>query len=144
MAPDGRITLSGRARFWSRRELIAPYLHECAHRHLPGHGHDPAFASLNIVLLLRTDAAGLTNNAAAVCTNLYNVSDLPKQLADEPDQGLGRSISWSVLNARVLAQTELDAENLAAEIVRRLELWIAEVAVLSSVLVASMFVIGLR
>lgn len=128
MAPDGRVCLSGRARFWSRRDLIATYLHECAHRLLPGHEHDPAFACLNTSLLLRTDAAGLTNNAASTCTNLYNVSDLPEQLADEPDQGLGRSIGWAVLNARDLAVTDLDAEDLAAEVVRRFELWVAEVA----------------
>ena len=178
-APDGRVVISSRAQFWSRRELIATYLHECAHRRLPGHEHDLAFASLNMILLLRTDAAGLISNAAAVCTNLYNVSDLPEQLADEPDHGLGRSIAWSVLTARELAATELDAEDLAAEVVRRFDVWIAGVAgeparrakrlrqverqkmvverlrekvwtlnsvvsVLSSVLVASMFVIGLK
>lgn len=128
MAPDGRVDLSGRARFWSRRDLIATYLHESAHRLLPGHEHDPAFACLNMTWLLCTDAAGLTENAATVCTNLYNSSDLPVELADEPAQGLGRSIASSVLTAHELAQTELDAEDLAAEIVCRFDQWIAEVA----------------
>ena len=128
MAPDGRVELSGRARFWSRRDLIATYIHESAHRLLPGHEHDPAFACLNMSLLLRTDAAGLAENAASLYTNLYNTADLPAVLADEPDQGLGRSIAWSVLTARELAVTELDAEDLAGEVVRRFDLWIVEIA----------------
>ena len=39
MAPDGRACRSGRTRFWSRRELIAVYLHEAVQRLLPGHDH---------------------------------------------------------------------------------------------------------
>lgn len=42
--------------------------------------------------------------------------------------GLGRSFAWSVLTARELAATELGAEDLAAEVVRRFDLWMAKVA----------------
>ena len=126
--PNGRVCLSGRARFWSHRDLIALYLHESAHRCLPGREDDPVFSCLTHALMLRTDVAGLTVHAAPVYADLYNISDLPAALADEPDQGLGRALSWSVLIARELAVTELDAEDLAAEVVRRFDLWIAEVA----------------
>ena len=128
MALDGRVSTSGRARFWSQRQAIEVYLHEAAHRLLPGRDHDPAFACLAHAFLLRSDVAGLTDNAASVCTNLYNISDLPVVLADDPDLGLGRSITWSVLNARELAATEMDAEELASEVVRRSGLWVAGVA----------------
>ena len=129
MAPDGRVCLSGRARFWSRRELIAVYLHEAAQRILPDHDHGPVFAYVAHALLLRADTAGLTAHAASVYTNLYNIAaDLPDALAAESDQGLGRSLAWSVLTACELAVTELDAEDLAAEVVHRFDLWAAEVA----------------
>lgn len=129
MAPDGRVCLSGRARFWSRHELIAVYLHEAAHRLLPGQDHDPMFACVAHALLLRADTAGLTAHAASVYTNLYNIADdLPDALAEEPDQGLGRSLAWSVLTACELAVTELVAEDLAAEVVRRFDEWLVELA----------------
>ena len=128
MATDGRVSLSGRARFWPRRELIEVYLHEASHRVLPGCDHDPVFCCLAHALLLRADAAGLTNDAASIYTNLYNIADLPAALANESDQGLGRALAWSVLTARELAATELDAEDLAAEVARRFDLWITEVA----------------
>ena len=35
MAPDGRVCLSSRARFWLRHELIAGYLYESARRRSP-------------------------------------------------------------------------------------------------------------
>lgn len=126
MAADSRVSMSGRARFWSPRELIVVYFHEAAHRLLPG--HDPVFACVAHALLLRSDAAGLTDGAALVYTNLYNIADLPLALAEGPDQGLGRCVAWSVLTACELAVTDLDAEDLAAEVVRRFDLWIAEFA----------------
>ena len=86
------------------------------------------FACLAHALLLRSDAAGLTDGAALVYTSLYNIADLPLALADGPDQGLDRCVAWSVLTARELTVTELDAEHLAAEVVRRFDLWMAEVA----------------
>ena len=72
------------------------------------------FACLAHALLLRSDAAGLTDGAALVYTNLYNIADVQLALADGPDQGLGRCVACSVLTARELTVTELDAEHLAA------------------------------
>lgn len=78
--------------------------------------------------LMPPTAAGLTAHAASVYTNLYNIADLPDALAEEPDQGLGRSFAWSVLTAHELAVTELDAEDVAAEVVRRFDEWLVELA----------------
>lgn len=128
MAPDRRVSISNQVHFWTRANLISTYLHECAHRLLPGRGHDPAFAALLTALLLRSDAAGLTEDAASTSINLYCISDLPAELDDDADDGLGRCISWSVLTARELTVTELAAEDLAVEVVRRFDKWLAEVA----------------
>jgi hypothetical protein len=81
-----------------------------------------------MALLMRTDAAGLTDDAVSWSQDLYCLSDLPVELADTADSGIGRCMSWSLLTARELTVTELHAEDLAAEIVRRFDLWLIELA----------------
>lgn len=130
MAPDRRISISGRARFWRRHELVEVYVHEAAHRLIDHARHDPTFFCLNHALLLRVDAACSTRGALASTTgsDLYDISDLPKELTEDPDGGLGRSLSWAVVTARELAVSELDAEDLAIEVMKRFEQWLVDVA----------------
>lgn len=130
MAPDRRISISGRAHFWRRHELVEVYVHEAAHRLIDHGRHDPTFFCLNHALLLRVDAAGSSRGALASTTgsDLYDISDLPEGLSTDPDGGLGRSLSWAVVTARELAVSELDAEDLAIEVMKRFERWMVDVA----------------
>ena len=66
----------------------------------------------------------------ASSASLYDLSDLPEELASEPDQGLARSLQWSVLTARELVQShpQMSAEGLASEVIRRFDEWLIEVA----------------
>jgi hypothetical protein len=128
-SPDGRVSISSRARFWRPSDLIALFIHEASHRHLPGRGHDPVFFCLNMSLIMRVEAAGLlTASQAAASSRLYDISDLPSVLDGEPDAGLGRSIAWAVVVARELAGSDLSAEKLAGAIAARFDRWIAELA----------------
>jgi hypothetical protein len=125
------VSISSRARLWSSDGLVSIYIHECAHRFLQGHGHeghDTAFAALLMALLMRTDAAGLTDDAVSWSMDLYCLAYLPVELADTADSGLGRCMSWALLTARELTVTELDAEDMADQIVQRLGKWLAELA----------------
>jgi hypothetical protein len=129
MAPDGRVVISGRARFWSQKALVLVYLHEVCHRLIPNGLHDPAFLCMNLCLLLRADLAALGDHVLLVnSASLYDIQDLPSQLADEPDHGLARSIQWSVLTARQLVQDGPDtsAEALAVEVQKRFDQWLSD------------------
>ena len=130
-APDGRVVVSSRAQFWRKNEVVEVFLHEVAHRLIPYGLHDPAFLCMYLCLLLRADSAGLGDHVLLVnAAGFYDVQDLPSQLFDEPDQGLARSIQWSVLTARELVQNhpQMSAEGLAIEVMRRFDLWLLDVA----------------
>ena len=132
-APDGRIALSNRVVMWIPRSIIAIYLHESCHALLHGvvedhHGHDAAFFSLLATLLTLADRA--TNHAHDLVQtlDLYDIQDLPPQLNDESDRGLGRCITWSIQIANELAEAELSAEAAALEIVKRYQAWLVELS----------------
>ena len=132
-APDGRIVVSSRAQFWRKNEVVQVYLHEAGHRLIPNSLHGPAFFCMNLCLLMRADSTQLNEGAGASfesSASLYDLSDLPEELASEPDQGLARSLQWSVLTARELVQShpQMSAEGLASEVIRRFDEWLIEVA----------------
>ena len=133
--PDGRVAMSSRAQFWRKAEVAQVYLHEAGHRLIPNSLHGPAFFCMNLCLLMRADSTQLDEGAGASASfssspSLYDISDLPDELASEPDQGLSRSIQWSVLTARELVQShpQMSAEGLASEVIRRFDKWLIEVA----------------
>ena len=131
--PDGRVAMSSRAQFWRQNEVVQVYLHEAGHRLIPNSLHGPAFFCMNLCLLMRADSTQLDEGAGASfasSASLYDLSDLPEELASEPDQGLARSLQWSVLTARELVQNhpQMSAESLANELVQRFDKWLIEVA----------------
>lgn len=50
----------------------------------------------------------------------------PRGIIDSYLHDVGRCITWSIQQAEELASTDLSAEAMAAEIVRRYEVWLAE------------------
>lgn len=128
---DGRVAISSRAQFWRKDELVQVFLHEAVHRSMPNNLHDPTFFCMNLCLLLRADSIGLREGASfSSSPSLYDIYDLPEELASEPDQGLARSLRWSVLTARELVHNhpQMSAEGLASEVIRRFDEWLIEVA----------------
>ena len=92
-------------------------------------GHGPAFFTLNYLMRLRVDAAGasvLQGASLASLVTLYDVSDTPAELHDDPDRGVGRCMRWSIETALKLAPSNLSAEALAVEIVKRYQRWLEE------------------
>ena len=132
-ALDGRIALSNRIVMWTPRGIIASYLHESCHSLLHGvdedhHGHDAAFFSLLATLLTLADRA--TNHAHDLVEtlDLYEIRDRPKAFANDPDRGVGPCLTWSMIQSNELADTDLSAEALAQEIVRRYRAWLVELS----------------
>ena len=131
-APDGRICLSSHAVFWSPHAVVDAYLHESCHSILqrlpePVAGHGCVFFCLLFVARLRVGTVEQVGHAELTLrADLYEIQDVRIELSDEPDEGTGRCISWSIVTAQQLATTELSAEAVAAEVVRRHHVWIAE------------------
>lgn len=128
-APDGRVVISSRAKFWQKNEVARVFLHEAAHRLMADGLHRPSFFCMNLCLLLRADLADLGEGVLfANSASLYDIQDLPPQLVDEPERGLARSIQWAVLTARQLVQDQpqTSAEGLASEVQKRFDEWLAE------------------
>ena len=126
---DGRVCITSRAIFWSKRQVIAVTLHELAHRLLDVHekqGHNAAFFCLLTVLYQRVDDAGAGAGSSQLTleSGLYDVQDLPPPLADTPDRGLGRAISWATQQAAGLAPSRLGAEACGREILARYATWL--------------------
>jgi|GEM_PF-2804087 len=131
MAPDGRVVLSNLMLFRSTRELVDVYLHEVAHsllHEVPGAvpGHDAAFFALSVAL--RRRVGHLDGDPVPILSmmSLYDMADLPSELAGDADAGVGRCVTWSIEVAMELAFADLTAEGLASEIVRRYQAWIDE------------------
>lgn len=128
LAPDGRVAISSRVSFYRKENQLKVILHEWSHRFTPASGHDAIFFATQMVLFLRADAAGLTIHPLALKADLYDIQDFPGELAHEPDGGLGRSITWAMLTARELADTNRSAEDAAKEIEVRYERWVKTLA----------------
>ena len=131
MAPDGRVSISHLMLFRSRRELDSVYVHETVHSLLhdvPGAvpGHDATFFSLSVAIRQRIGHLGGDPVSMLSMMSLYDLADLPIELADDVDAGLGRCVTWSVATAEALAFSDLTAERLAVEIVARYQTWLAE------------------
>lgn len=131
MAPDGRVSLSNLVLFQSARCIRSVYLHEVGHSLLHGvkgatPGHDCPFFALSVCLRMRVDShRQLENETVSLVSEMgiYDLSDLPPA---ELSQDVGRCISWSIEVATQLAATDLSAEGLAHEIVKRYETWLGE------------------
>lgn len=131
-APDRRVAISNLALHRTKRSLVTLYLHEVAHQ-LVGveqHGHDAPFFAVNLMLLLRVSAApGATpegGGALADTMQLYDLTEPPAVLQNEPDSGVTRAIAWAIAVAHELAPTRLAAEEAAAEVCSRYEAWIRQ------------------
>lgn len=132
MAPDGRVALSSLVLFRSARAVSGVYLHEVAHSLLHGvpnatPGHDCAFFTVNAALRMRADShRQFTDDSTSLVSDLsiYDLANLPEELRGEPDAGLGRCVTWSMVLAEELAATELSAEAIAVEIVQRYQEWL--------------------
>lgn len=98
--------------------LLQVYLHEIAHRLMPGHNHDPAFLSMNALLLIR---AGEDQHGRPYLNNLslYDAQDFDLVRFCS----IGEALDWSLAHARELAESELTAEACAGEIMQRFEGW---------------------
>ncbi len=133
-APDGRVAVSSRARFWSRTDVVLVYIHETAHRLAAdaglAPGHCPAFLAIELTMLKRLDAAGLP--CAGTFFNraeLYDLQDPPAAaaLADQARSAwLPRCLAWAMQQAEELAPTGISAEVVAVEIAGRYSAWCAE------------------
>jgi hypothetical protein len=136
--PDGRISLSSQARFYSKTRFVDTYIHELSHcllereskgpdgEECPGlHQHDACFYSLNLCLLLRLERAKLPHYLEwSDEMSLYDLQDPIPAWADKPKQEWQpRSIAWSMAQANDLFNTDLPAEKLAAEIAERYWVW---------------------
>lgn len=137
MAPEGRVSVSHVVLFQSTRRIRDVYLHEVAHSLLHGvpvaaPGHDCVFFTLNAALRLRVDSHQQRADGAGAPVTLlsdlsvYDLADLPDELRNETDAGLGRCITWSLALAEKLASTELSAEAIAAQIAERYQEWLVE------------------
>ena len=129
MAPDGRVALSKLMLFRSTRELVDVYLHEVAHsllHNVPGAvpGHDAAFFALSVALRQRIGHLDGDPVSLVAMMSLYDLADLPSELLQESDAGVGRCITWSIEIATELASAALSAEGLASEIVKRYQAWL--------------------
>lgn len=101
-----------------RDGLVHVYLHEIAHRLMPGHNHDPAFLSMNALLLIR---AGEDQHGRPYLNNLslYDAQDFDLVRFCS----IGEALDWSLAQAHELAESELTAEACAGEIMQRFEGW---------------------
>ena len=139
--PDDRISISSRAHIWSKTNFVDVYHHELTHALLarqslnekdeecPGlHEHDAAFFALNLLLLMRLDAAnyvaGDTATDWANCMGLYDLQDPPSCWADAPQHTWKpRAIAWAMAQAHELSSTDLSAEKSAKLIGKRYFQW---------------------
>ena len=139
--PDDRISISSRAHMWSKTNFVDVYIHEIIHALLareslnekdeecPGlHEHDAAFFALNLLLLMRLDAAkyvaGDTVSDWANCVGFYDLQDPPSCWVDAPQHiWKPRAIAWSMGQAHELFSTDLSAEKCAKLIGKRYFQW---------------------
>jgi hypothetical protein len=115
---SGEITLDARcvetAEWEPRADLIQGlYLHEAAHRLMPGHRHNAAFGALVLLLYLRT---GVTNHIEMwQRSTLYDFRD--------EAENLPRAFAWAWRMAHELAATGETAEQCAKVISEQYATW---------------------
>lgn len=143
--PDGRISLSSQARFWTKTQFVDVYIHELSHCLLSKsnlddagapinlHDHDAAFFALNLALLMRLDAIDYiaSDRASPWVTrmSMYDLQDAPPALEDLPSHAWQpRALAWSMRQAAELAPTEMNADELAAEVSKRYWTWCDDLA----------------
>lgn len=128
--PDGRVSVSSRAVFRSRSALVETYLHEVAHRlswpRADEGAHNAKFFALNYALLKRCDGLRLSPAQVSLSMSVYDLQDLPAELWETEDRGLGRALTWAVTVGNEMAVSSLSAEGMATEIVRRYDAWLVE------------------
>lgn len=112
---DGRVCLSSQVIFWRPDQILAVYLHECAHRLLSGRevaDHGPEFFCVTAVLYMR--AADFFERNSVDFLTLYDLQDV-----QEPHKG--EVLNWALRTAESLAATNKSAEELAYEVCK---LWL--------------------
>ncbi|GAC1609594.1 MAG: hypothetical protein NVS3B3_16500 [Aquirhabdus sp.] len=94
-----------------KRNILAIYMHECAHRLAPGHGHDAVFFALNLMMHLRADAAE---------SNIWHSIKL-YDIQDESD--LVAAFDWSYRIAHEYASSKKTCEECAIIFSEKYEIW---------------------
>lgn len=128
-APDGRVAVSNRVRFWSARSVLSMYIHEGCHSLIhdvqgADSAHDCVFFSLSYALRFRCDSHEQLQSQPFSLTSdlsLYDLSDLPS-IDLGPD--LGWCVTWSTELAEQMAASDLSAEAIAVQIVKRYHEWL--------------------
>lgn len=98
--------------------LVHVYLHELSHRLTPGHWHNPAFLSVNLLLFIR-GGNDRFDRPLLWGIDLYDIQDWE----DVEHSSIGEALNWAYKQADELAPSELSAEACAAEIMRRFDDW---------------------
>jgi Protein of unknown function DUF45 len=120
-SPDYRISISSQIVFWSAEGIRYMFVHEACHHLLNRHkvqvqSHSAEFFCLNAALLLRS--AAFFDASPLLKLSLYELQDEPEALADQPEAHT-IAMAWALGEAPKLAATDLTAEELAGEVVKR-------------------------
>lgn len=106
----------------AKRDLVAVYLHELAHRLTEGHGHDAVFATVNCALQVRAGPAHYLLPLKAL--KLYDFQDHIKG----HEVSLADAAAFVMTHGPVLADSDLPVSALAAEANARFERYKADLA----------------
>lgn len=103
-----------------RRQILALYLHECAHRICGGeYGHGEIFSAMVLILYIR--AGSFCGRPLYHSFALYDIDEGHDDL-----QGVPQAITWSINQANELAKSSLSAEECTASLVIRHAEWLEE------------------
>lgn len=103
-----------------RRQILALYLHECAHRVCGGEcGHGEIFSAMVLILYMR--AGSFCGRPLYHSFTLYDIDEGHDNL-----QGIPQAINWSIKQANELAKSALSAEECATNLVTRHAEWLEE------------------
>lgn len=106
----------------AKRDLVAVYLHELAHRLTPDHGHDAVFATVNLALLIRATPAH--HILALKAMKLYDFQDHIKS----HEVSLADAAAFVMKHGDELAVSDVPVSGLAAEAEARFARYRAELA----------------
>ncbi|NVD75035.1 hypothetical protein HUX88_31640 [Duganella sp. BJB1802] len=106
----------------AKRDLVAVYLHELAHRLTPDHGHDAVFATVDFALLIRAMPAH--HILALKALKLYDFQDHIKS----HEVSLADAAAFVMEHGPALADSDLPVSALAAEAEARFARFRAELA----------------
>lgn len=99
------------------RQILALYLHECAHRVCGAkYGHGEVFSAMVLILYLR--AGSYCDRPLYQSFTLYDVDEGYDDL-----QGVPQAIAWSIKQANDLAESSLSAEECATRLITRHAEW---------------------